>query len=569
LIQREQQAMLATRIPEKYGPVADTGNACNTAVEYFRQGEVTKAVELLELAVSDAYPRQLDAVQHHEFLHAIITLADMYRHQRLHGMAQNILQWALVHSVDPRSEGEEANFDLELNRNAVIETLVQGDELLISLSELLAALFRAKGSHQHLNRAESLLTAVQSAYSIRYGRWHPKTLDCSGNLGYIFAARGEVVEAEKYCRQAYEGFLLISQGDKNNFTITERNADAAAAVQAAYNLSIVLSVAGKFSEASVLDRQVVHWRKEHLGEEDPSTLNAMLSHASVLRHLRQFREAEEIYDSMLGILERQLGPEHEEVRTVLVAMALCKKEAGQEVLAQNLYRRAAKSSGRVLSATSRKVLSAPASAASSPRILNPQGPLSASPGDLNSGPFAQVSRLNSGQSSHGLLCIGEGGLSSLSVAEDAVHALHAVGLLEEAETLCRQVLEFCNERSGTTGGLETAVGDVTVRHLSFMHQLARILEDRKTADSLIEANKLLHVVVTKRTKLLGSSHPDTMDSKNHLASILRNQDRYLEAENLYRHVLQHRRAKYGDKDPLTLTSMVRVRIYILILLESC
>jgi tetratricopeptide (TPR) repeat protein len=568
-IQQERlQASPVSRNDDK--EPADLRQACKLAVEKHQKNHQAAAAEMMERAIAKAANGGFGAVPEVDLLEAAIMLADMYCEQGLQPSAQRLLHWVVIRAM----EGTRANASgaraasSPLDPDELIQALVQGDELLTTACDTLATLLRARGSQQHLNQAESLLKAVQSACSIRYGPRHRKTLECSGNLGHVLASSGHIAEAEKYCRQAYEGFLALESsksGKDRNLSqksrqsevvagqsgrstgISAKNPDAEAAVQAAFNLSIVLCVAGKFPEASSLGQQVVRWRREQLGAMHPSTLNAMLSHATVLRHLHQYREAEEIYDYVLCVKERNLGPEHEEVRSVLVAMALCKKEAGQPVVAQNLYQRVAKSSSKVLSATSSK---APSPALSPVRLGSPSGGL-----DSRS-PLASVGRLNSAHSTHSTLSIGEGGLSSLSAAEDAVHALHAVGRLEEAETLCRHVLDVYKEHSGTTSGQETPVGNVTVRNLGCIHQLALILEDQKTADSLTEANDLLQMVVDKRTELLGSSHPDTVDSKNHLASVMRNQERYLDAESLYRDVLQYRREKFGDEDPHTLTSMV-------------
>jgi tetratricopeptide (TPR) repeat protein len=55
--------------------------------------------------------------------------------------------------------------------------------------------------------------------------------------------------------------------------------------------------------------------------------------------------------------------------------------------------------------------------------------------------------------------------------------------------------------------------------------------------------------------VLGKEHPDTLTSMNNLATVLRDQGKYEQAEEMYRHALRLRQTVLGKEHPSTLTRM--------------
>jgi tetratricopeptide (TPR) repeat protein len=55
--------------------------------------------------------------------------------------------------------------------------------------------------------------------------------------------------------------------------------------------------------------------------------------------------------------------------------------------------------------------------------------------------------------------------------------------------------------------------------------------------------------------VLGKEHPDTLTSMNNLASVLSNQGKYEQAEEMHRQALRLRETVLGKEHPSTLTSM--------------
>jgi predicted Zn-dependent protease len=58
-----------------------------------------------------------------------------------------------------------------------------------------------------------------------------------------------------------------------------------------------------------------------------------------------------------------------------------------------------------------------------------------------------------------------------------------------------------------------------------------------------------------REVVLGKEHPDTLVSMNYPASVLRNQGKYQQAEEMCRQVLRLKETVLGKAHPGTLTSM--------------
>jgi tetratricopeptide (TPR) repeat protein len=61
-------------------------------------------------------------------------------------------------------------------------------------------------------------------------------------------------------------------------------------------------------------------------------------------------------------------------------------------------------------------------------------------------------------------------------------------------------------------------------------------------------------VVEVKERVLGKENPDTLTSMNNLASVLRDQGKYPEAEQMYREVMEVKERVLGKEQPSTLTS---------------
>jgi hypothetical protein len=66
---------------------------------------------------------------------------------------------------------------------------------------------------------------------------------------------------------------------------------------------------------------------------------------------------------------------------------------------------------------------------------------------------------------------------------------------------------------------------------------------------------LFKEALTGRQRELGDDHPDTLESKNDLAVLYKEQARYEESEKLLLEALEGRRLKLGDAHPHTIEDL--------------
>jgi tetratricopeptide (TPR) repeat protein len=320
------------------------------------------------------------------------------------------------------------------------------------ICETLAALCR---DERKFGDSEKYYRATLSACETLFDEKHDSIFENAGNLGNVLILRGNIKEAEKYCRQAWTGFSeTLGPQDPNT-------------QQAAFNLSVVLTTIGQFEEAESLCESVAKERAKTLGRSHALTLNSLSAYAGILRHRKKFQEAEQVYSFLLQVKERQFGPESDEVHNCLVSLALCKKERGEHGLANKLYERVASASG--------KHLNAPVDEA------------------------------------------------SLQAAEDAAHALLALGRLDEAESICRKVGKVYKQ----------VYGDEDMRTIRCMNDMAHIYAAQ---NNFMKAERILRFVVSSWSDILGVNHPNVIDAKINLA----------------------RQLTLGDNDLATLTTMVGI-----------
>ncbi|KAH8588907.1 P-loop containing nucleoside triphosphate hydrolase protein [Bisporella sp. PMI_857] len=118
----------------------------------------------------------------------------------------------------------------------------------------------------------------------------------------------------------------------------------------------------------------------------------------------------------------------------------------------------------------------------------------------------------------------------------------ALGKYDEAEKLCRRVLEGCKKE----------LGEQHPNTLTSVGNLALVLQDQGKHG---EAEKLNRLALQGLEKKLGKRHPNTLTSVGNLASALQDQGKYNEAEKLNRRALEWREKKLGERHPDTLKSV--------------
>jgi len=128
---------------------------------------------------------------------------------------------------------------------------------------------------------------------------------------------------------------------------------------------------------------------------------------------------------------------------------------------------------------------------------------------------------------------------ALSAAAELGVLYQRLGLVEEAETLIREVLEIRTE----------TLGEDHPASLTSLNQLADFLFSQGRID---EVEPLDRKTLEIRRRVLGEDHPETLRSLNGLAATLFSQGRYAEAAPLFEEGLEIRRRTLGDSHPDTL-----------------
>jgi len=114
----------------------------------------------------------------------------------------------------------------------------------------------------------------------------------SGNLGAMFLKKGQLPEAERLLKKAFE-----------------LNLDS----RAKHNYSIVLSYLGKLSAAETLLREVLAKNKREFGEKHPETARVYNSLANILFRYKETEkraEAKELYKKAYVIIAKSHDPRH-------------------------------------------------------------------------------------------------------------------------------------------------------------------------------------------------------------------------------------------------------------------
>ena len=93
--------------------------------------------------------------------------------------------------------------------------------------------------------------------------------------------------------------------------------------------------------------------------------------------------------------------------------------------------------------------------------------------------------------------------------------------------------------------------------LTSIVNLASVLENQ---GKYKEAENMHQQVLNLRMEILGEEHPSTLTSMNHLALVLKSQGKYKNAEVIRRQELELREKALGKEHPHTLTSMSNMGI---------
>ncbi len=245
------------------------------------------------------------------------------------------------------------------------------------------------------------------------------------------------------------------------------------------------------------------------------------------RALGDYPNSEPHLQSALELRQRELGPEHADLRDAMTNRALLHIDLGQYDEAEPLLESALNFSQTALGDHHAETLS----------TMNNLAFLYVLQGRQESAEEMYTALLHAGQSS-----LGEDHPTTLAAMNDLAVLLAHHDRNEEALALFNKVFE------NTRQILESEEPD----YLILMNNLGFPYQDRQT---LIEAEALYKRIIELHRNVAGDLHPDTLRATANLASFYYGRGQFDLAEPLYTQVLNSHRRVSGDHHPSTLQAM--------------
>ena len=246
-----------------------------------------------------------------------------------------------------------------------------------------------------------------------------------------------------------------------------------------------LRAKGAYAEAALLWEKIVAIAERTLGPDHPGTAKSLNNLAELYRAQGRLSDAEPLYQRSLVIYEKKLGPEHSGVATSLNNLALVYQAQARYADAERLFIRS----------------------------------------------LSILEKVEGPQSTQTAASLGGLGLLFYKQAR-----------FKEAEPLFKRSLAI----------FERALGPEHPNTATGLNNLAGLCQAQGRYE---EAEPLYKRSLAIREKVLGPEHPDTAQSLNNLALLYVDQGRHGEAEPLYKRSLAIDEKALGPEHPSTATSL--------------
>jgi non-specific serine/threonine protein kinase/serine/threonine-protein kinase len=179
----------------------------------------------------------------------------------------------------------------------------------------------------------------ERAYQIRrntLGPNHPDTLGALSNLSGMFLTEQNYAEAERYGREALDGYRRVL-GIDHPRTFTEMQ-----------NFAGVLQMSNKLSEAETLYREALNAHRRKLGSAHPNTVIILGNLGQVLYHEGKYSDAEQYLKEALDRRQADLGGDHPDTLWTLHAIGRLRLKQKRFAEAESYFRQALEGRRRVL-----------------------------------------------------------------------------------------------------------------------------------------------------------------------------------------------------------------------------
>jgi non-specific serine/threonine protein kinase/serine/threonine-protein kinase len=384
---------------------------------------------------------------------------------------------------------------LDKASNEIGAGLAKDPEVQSQMMHLMASTYLNLGLYA---RAHALATRALDARVSLLGPDDPQTLESMTQLGWILNREGNHREAEKLERQAL---------------LAERRIlgpEAPLTLQTMDHLAVIEQYQGHYGEEEKLEREVIEVETRVMGPDSEQRLRAMNNLGLALLYQARYVEGEQEFRQLVDAGRRVWGPEHPRTVTAMGNLALAIQLQGRLAEAEPLYRE---------------------NLAALQRVLGPEHPNTTVSmdglADLLSaeGRLADAEKLLRETVEIRLRTLGPEHLDTLRSESNLADTLVREGHVQEAERLQRETLAIQLRVSGpeSPDALRSQSG------------LTRILIS-EGHDA--QAEKIGRETFAIQLRTLGPQHPDTLNTLQQLGIALADTDRYSQAAELFRDVIE-------------------------------
>jgi tetratricopeptide (TPR) repeat protein len=267
-------------------------------------------------------------------------------------------------------------------------------------------------------------------------------------------------------------------------------------------LATIIGTRGDLNRGEATHRATLEIKRRVLGDEHPDTLASMHNMAVALQDQGRYAEAEELRLKVLEVERRVLGDEHPDTLLSMNNLAISLHAQGRYTEADELRRKALEVMRRVLGDEHPDTLKSMHALANSL---------------ANQGRYAEAEELRRKTLEVQRRVLGDEHPDTLASMNNLAISLHLQGRYAEAEELFRKTLEVRRR----------VLGDEHRQTLGSMHNLAcSLLYQGRYPD----AEELFRKTLEVRRRVLGERHPDVAETLSNLAELMERIRRWSEAE---------------------------------------
>ncbi|KAJ4267323.1 hypothetical protein NW762_003427 [Fusarium torreyae] len=343
-----------------------------------------------------------------------------------------------------------------------------------------------RGGNHNMHRLVQLVTRtwlIRKSTMAEFARW---ALLAVSDF-YPYGTFEEISTCTAYLAHAYS--VLGVQG-------ADSKEDRLEKASLLHRMGAFFQYQGRYVEAEQLQREAVNIRRELLGEEHKETLIVTSDLASTLSHQGRFDEAEELEVHVLDIIKPILGEEHGQTLSAMNNLAFTLSEQDRVEEAGELWGQVLEIRKRVLGEEHLDTIRTMDNLATT----------------LEGKEEEELQRRVVEARTKAL---GEEHPDTLSSMGNLAMTLYGQGELLEAEELQVKVLEI-SKRVLSEEHPDTLISMTNLGRTWTL--LGKLSADTRhfypDVDMFGDANKLLQDCLRLRTQLLGSNHPDTLETRS-------------------------------------------------------